>query len=533
MPSAGPDGRDTVGIVANEFFDRDVGRVGGFGWVAREAAVSLASPPPEGSRLRPLHPEFFTGELKAPSRHATSTVSRGVPLVYRQPTPAREARAVRAVSPDIFLTIDYRPNYDIPLSAAPEVPILVWVQDPRPVEDVEKVNSLRIPGADVQPAGIQPIDCRPLAGLAQRSRDRGRAIIFASPAPGLLAKVPGTCDLRVSGLEFLPYSVQIDPGVVRKSPRPIVVFLGRLDPIKRPWVFLELARAFPAVEFLFLGQSHFRRGGGGWEPQSVPENVRFLGHVEGWTKHEILRSAWILVNTSIHEALPVSFVESLMYEMPIVSCQNPEGIVQRFGAHAGRWDGTGLDGLPRFAEGLRALLDDSARRKRLGEEGRHWAATHHNRQRFRTSFADLYERLRRGESTPFQAPQQTADNPEVEEWSSLGRAAEQIERFVPPGSTIILIDGGQCGLTDVLDQRRVLPFAEKDGVFWGAPADDPAAPLEFERHCAAGATHLVIVRPVFWYLDHYTGFAEQLRRNARCMLNDHDVIIFDLKSGST
>ena len=37
-----------------------------------------------------------------------------------------------------------------------------------------------------------------------------------------------------------------------------------LDPIKRPWLFAEIAKHFPDVEFLFLGQSHFR-GEGAWE----------------------------------------------------------------------------------------------------------------------------------------------------------------------------------------------------------------------------------------------------------------------------
>ena len=132
-------------------------------------------------------------------------------------------------------------------------------------------------------------------------------------------------------LEFLPYPLDFDRGEITKSPKPRVVFLGRLDPIKRPWVFVELAREFPHVEFLLLGQSHFH-GPGDWEPTNIPHNVRFLGHVGGEEKRALLASAWLLVNTSIHEALPVSFLEALVFQIPIVSCQNPEDIVSLSGA---------------------------------------------------------------------------------------------------------------------------------------------------------------------------------------------------------
>src|SRR5262249_7864598 len=152
-------------------------------------------------------------------------------------------------------------------------------------------------------------------------------------------------------------------GHAQKSPSPTAVFLGRLDPYKRPWIAVELARRFPEVTFLFLGQAHFS-GAGSWEPVDLPPNVKLLGHTVGAEKEAALAAAWVLVNTSIHEGLAVSFLEALAWETPILSCQDSEGVSSRFGLYVGRWDGTGLESLPTFASALRRLLDSATLRER-------------------------------------------------------------------------------------------------------------------------------------------------------------------------
>ena len=133
-------------------------------------------------------------------------------------------------------------------------------------------------------------------------------------------------------------------GPVTKSEKPRVIFLARLDPIKRPWLFVELARFFPAVEFLMLGQPHFH-GPGSWEAGDLPPNVKLLGHVEGTRKHQLVSSAWVLVNTSIHEGLPTSFLEALARETPLLSFTNQEDVVSRFGIYVPGVAETGRTGL--------------------------------------------------------------------------------------------------------------------------------------------------------------------------------------------
>jgi glycosyltransferase involved in cell wall biosynthesis len=97
----------------------------------------------------------------------------------------------------------------------------------------------------------------------------------------------------------------------------------------------------------------------------------------------------MIVNTSIHESLPISFLEALHCATPIVSCQDPEGITSRFGRYVGRVDGSGLDALDAFEDAIESLLDDEDLRLRLGAEGREWARANHTPERFLDAFAEI------------------------------------------------------------------------------------------------------------------------------------------------
>jgi glycosyltransferase involved in cell wall biosynthesis len=372
-----------LGIVANEFFDPVIGRMGGFGWAARQVATCFNEDPALG-----VEAVFLTGELPATSEKHEILV-HGTRLILRQPRRLDHFRRVRSEHIDLLLTIDYRPSYRFAFWTLPRTPIIVWVHDPRPPEDVAKVNTLRIPGTEhAYPGGIHPIDCSSLSPFVRYSQWLHRPLFFSTPAPHLASKVCGTYGIHMPELSFLPNILELPVGKIVKSQRPRIVFLGRLDPIKRPWLFVELGRMFPEVEFLVLGALQVR-GAAVWHPAALPENVRIMGHLDGNEKYSLLSSAWALVNTSIHEALAISFLEALLCETPILSCQDPEQLVSRFGIYIGRWDGTGLDGLPRFAEGLNQLLRDGPMRVRLGAAGRKWVEENHSRTRFLEAFQDL------------------------------------------------------------------------------------------------------------------------------------------------
>jgi glycosyltransferase involved in cell wall biosynthesis len=240
-----------LGIIANEFFDHDIGRMGGFGWAARQVATFFKSQPHLGVTV-----VFLAGSLHS-RKGLSHTRVHDTPLLFRS-NGAGYRNALLEQKLDLLLTIDYRPDYRDILHVLGRTSVIVWVRDPKPPHVLAKQNTLRIPGEESAcPRGTKPIDCTSLSSLVNQHTRAQRHFLFAAPAPSLSCLIEST--YRVSGVTcaFLPNIVDLEARVGRKSDQPRVIFLGRLDPIKRPWLFVELGRRFPRVEFLMLGQSHF------------------------------------------------------------------------------------------------------------------------------------------------------------------------------------------------------------------------------------------------------------------------------------
>ena len=372
----------SVGIVSNEFFDRGLGRMGGFGWAARASAECFSTRLELGHR-----PVFLAGQGELANGSKTGR-SNGVVLIPYDDT-RRYAKALAAAGIARVLMIDYRPNFLPVLETLAPIPVIVWVRDPRTPADHEKIATLRLPTGDAVPAGTPSFDCTSLGRFAAQAAATGTPFVMTATAPALArSKISETFGFDADEVALLPNPLDVATDTLRKADRPRVVFLGRLDPIKRPWLFVELARRFPRVEFALVGQSHFS-GDGSWEPGDLPENLNVLGHVDGIDKQSLLAPAWLLVNTSIHEGLPISFLEALHCGTPIVSCQDPESVTSRFGLYVGRWDGTGLEGVDAFAEAVERLLHDHELRAQLGEEGRAWVRETHTKDHFASAFARL------------------------------------------------------------------------------------------------------------------------------------------------
>jgi glycosyltransferase involved in cell wall biosynthesis len=121
-------------------------------------------------------------------------------------------------------------------------------------------------------------------------------------------------------------------------------------------------------------------------------------------------------------------------------------------------------------------------------------------------------------------------------WQCLRRvraAAQDIEALVPVGATFILVNEDTWDEREVaISGRRVLPFLEKDGRYWGQPADDATAVRELERLRRRGASFLVFAWPALWWLDYYVGFAAHLRASFPCVLANERLRAFDLRAGA-
>jgi hypothetical protein len=111
----------------------------------------------------------------------------------------------------------------------------------------------------------------------------------------------------------------------------------------------------------------------------------------------------------------------------------------------------------------------------------------------------------------------------------LRRTREEIESLVPPGHSFIFVDDDQWGREPVAVGRQAIPFLERDGTYFGPPADDIIAITELERARAGGASFIIFAWPSFWWLDHYVKFIDYLEHTYRWIWRNDRIVAVDLR----
>jgi len=300
---------------------------GGFGYVTRTLARELSRRGVEVSivtkrRSRQGEVEELDGatvygysEGYAGPRAVCALLSRGYSL-----------RCYRATDADVYHSQEVSYGTVAALLAAPRRRHVITFQDPYDSAEWNRI-------AQVEPRYAQTLTFRArlvieVDILAKACR---RADALYSQAKFLVPRARRLYHLRRDP-SFLPNPVYLVKGRVRKSPTPMLCFLARWDPQKRVECFLELARKFPKVAFVAMGRAH--------DPQrdadirgrysDVP-NLKMPGFVSEEEKGCILSESWALVNTSVREALPVSFLEALAHETPIISGEDPDCLTSAYG----------------------------------------------------------------------------------------------------------------------------------------------------------------------------------------------------------
>lgn len=102
----------------------------------------------------------------------------------------------------------------------------------------------------------------------------------------------------------------------------------------------------------------------------------------GEEKESLLSGSRVLVNTSVSECLPVSFLEAAAHGCAILSPHDPDGFASRFGFHVRE----------SYEDGLEWLLDDDNWRWR-GELGRKYVSEYHEHGAVINRHMEVYEEL--------------------------------------------------------------------------------------------------------------------------------------------
>ncbi len=185
--------------------------------------------------------------------------------------------------------------------------------------------------------------------------------------------------------EFLPNPVKVPDRLPEKSDKPTVLFMGRFDAEKDPERFMRLAIEYPNIDFIAAGASHNLA----YDEQlrvkyREVKNLYLPGFVDGEEKKQLLAKSWVLVNTSVSECLPVSFLEAAAHGCSILSPHDPDGFASRFGLHVQKNE---------LGSGLGKLLQDENWRAR-GEAGyRYIRETHEEEKVIMRHFSEYRQLL--------------------------------------------------------------------------------------------------------------------------------------------
>lgn len=349
-----------VCFITSEIFA--FGKYGGFGKLTRDLANGLIERGVEVVVLtRTLSEEQRAIEIldgKLPVIRLPRVISRVASIL-----PLSKTKVLyKLPDADIYHSEEVSIDSWLAMKHNPKKKHMITFQDPRTFEEHWKVKHLEL----AEPTLFKHLDFRFRRCFFEVFEKRAvrKAGNLYCQAKYIIPKVVKMYHIPDEKTpKFLPNPVRLPKRAMKKSPRPTVCFLGRWDAQKRPELFLRLTKLFPDVHFIMVGNKEtlYAKQRKLYESFKEQPNLTITGFVAETEKSSILEKSWALVNTSIRECLPVSFIEALGHETPILSAENPDNLVSTYGIHVGY-------SFEDYVDGLKKLINVDWHR--LGKNGR-------------------------------------------------------------------------------------------------------------------------------------------------------------------
>jgi glycosyltransferase involved in cell wall biosynthesis len=181
------------------------------------------------------------------------------------------------------------------------------------------------------------------------------------------------------------------PDVDSEKPMPpVVLWVGSLSKVKKPELFIELAKSIPETRFEMVG-------GRGTPPQLYDKidsaakkvaNLTFHGFVPYHKVNEHFKRASLFVSTSRIEGFPNTFIQAWMHYTPVVSLNvDPDDVIrnENLGFCSGSFKQLVLD--------VTHLLNDKNLRTTMGENGRRYVEKEHDIKKTVAKYFAIFEDL--------------------------------------------------------------------------------------------------------------------------------------------
>jgi glycosyltransferase involved in cell wall biosynthesis len=365
-----------VCYVSPEFFG--LGVHGGFGYVTKTLSEGLTNRGFDVCVVTPRRNGQGPVETVNGVKVLSYKPSTGLPM----PAGALASRRsyinlIREVDADVYHSQAVSLNTYIAQRAAPDKRHLITLQDPYDEREWARIAEVEPRYRGIKHGARVKLEKHVLSSACRRADALYTQALFLAEKAR-----------RYYGFEefpgFLPNPVPVPETPCGKSPRPTACFLARWDPQKRVELFFGLALEHPEIHFTAMGRSHdeardreLRDTYGG-----VP-NLQLTGFVSEEEKSRILGGSWALVNTSVREALPVSFLEALAHGTPIISGENPDGLTADYGYLVEDGD---------YSAAVKRLITDDERLEK-GNRGRRHVEEVHEASKVMDRHVKIYESL--------------------------------------------------------------------------------------------------------------------------------------------
>ncbi len=314
------------------------GKEGGFGVMTRKIAEALSRKGHDVSVVVPRR----TGQKGLEKK-------KGLKIYGLTKLELFSKKVFREIDADVYHSEN--PNFStfIAMLAQPDKKHVITCRDPRSTYDwlIETIYATW--KRRLKTFLVYPYEGSFFVSYAVRNAD-----VVGCPAKFLIKKVNNLYGIKDTVL--LPNLQPMPRRIPKKSKKPKVCFVGRLDKRKRPEIVLDLAEKFPDVEFVIAGKAEDKSREVMLEQKaSLLKNVKLLGHVDHKKLRSVYASSWILINTAAREGLPLTFIEAASNGCAILSQVNPDSFSSKFGFHCK--SGT-------FKNGLKNLLKSNKWRRK-------------------------------------------------------------------------------------------------------------------------------------------------------------------------
>jgi glycosyltransferase involved in cell wall biosynthesis len=225
---------------------------------------------------------------------------------------------------------------------------------------------------------------KPFAGRAFRwsLRSAAQVIVQNQTDKENLTRTTGISSIVIPNAHHLPSSPEVK--------RDIILWVGRSVSIKRPELFIKLARHTPDEKFTMIcqeatGDKNYRDLLA--EADKI-DNLQFIEEVPFAEITSYFQRAKVFVNTSDSEGFPNTFIHACNCTVPILSLNvNPDGFINTYNCGI-CCDGDWLQ----MVDSLKVILKDD-RRLEMGSNGKKYVTEHHDVTRIINRYKELFKQL--------------------------------------------------------------------------------------------------------------------------------------------